>query len=338
MTKTTKAVTLLTLLTSLTACDYVQQKELRDDRTDDLYRAAMKDYEAGRVEAAEAGFEKTVRADPANASARFQLACLLQDRRHDYLGALCNYREYVLQVPDSEKTELAKERAALCEKALALEMVKKLNQADGVASAKALAVAQETAESLQKRLAETEKQLAEVTSRNETLRTENVRLRRMIATVGEDSETSRMKVSDIKDVLDDLEEDRLRLSPDAKAIFDEEEQADASAVAAGARKAVSGLEDDGPALLDHRDGKAPEGRRLTDLVSGAGLGASSRPAVEPPHEERPEFYVVEENDTLYRIAMRFYGRRDAWRKIQQANKAIISNDGNIRAGQRIRLP
>ena len=61
-------------------------------------------------------------------------------------------------------------------------------------------------------------------------------------------------------------------------------------------------------------------------------------AVEPPHEERPEYYEVQEGDTLYRIALRFYGRRDAWKKIQEANKATISSDARIRIGQKIRLP
>ena len=53
---------------------------------------------------------------------------------------------------------------------------------------------------------------------------------------------------------------------------------------------------------------------------------------------RPPTYVVQEGDTLYKIALRFYGRVAAWRLIRDANKTLISNDGRVRAGQTITLP
>ena len=329
---------ILAILTTLTACDRVQKQELREERHARHYQEAMADYSAGRLDAAAAGFEKVLRADPANASARFQLACLLQDRRQDYLGALCNYREYLLQAPDGDKAKLAKDRAAICEKLMTREMAKRLNLADASASVKALTEAQEAAEKARQRMEQAERALAEIQAKNASLIKENARLRRMVASVGDEPEHERMKVSDVKDLLEDAEEDRLKLSPDAKALFDEEERADRS-VAEGARAAEAGLEDDGPTLLDHREGKAPEGPRLTDLASSASLAGTGRTTtVEPPHEERPEFYVVQEGDTLYRLALRFYGRRDAWVKVKDANKALISNDGRIKVGQKLRLP
>jgi nucleoid-associated protein YgaU len=59
---------------------------------------------------------------------------------------------------------------------------------------------------------------------------------------------------------------------------------------------------------------------------------------DPDESKRPETYVVQEGDTLYRIALRFYGRISAWAAIRDANKAVISTDGRVRAGQTIRLP
>lgn len=59
---------------------------------------------------------------------------------------------------------------------------------------------------------------------------------------------------------------------------------------------------------------------------------------EPPHEARPKEYVVEEGDTLFKLAMRFYGRRSAWTLIRDANKAVVSPDGRIRQGQKLVLP
>jgi len=51
------------VLATLTACDYVQQREYKDERADRHYQAAMADYSAGRLDAAAAGFEKAVKAD-----------------------------------------------------------------------------------------------------------------------------------------------------------------------------------------------------------------------------------------------------------------------------------
>ena len=53
---------------------------------------------------------------------------------------------------------------------------------------------------------------------------------------------------------------------------------------------------------------------------------------------RPPTYEVQEGDTLYKIAVRFYGSIRAWRMIRDANKTLISTDGRVQAGQTIRLP
>ena len=52
----------------------------------------------------------------------------------------------------------------------------------------------------------------------------------------------------------------------------------------------------------------------------------------------PDTYVVQEGDTLYKIATRFYGRTSAWKQIREANKDTISTDGRVRTGMKIRLP
>ena len=92
----------LMALTILTACDSDSRADLRAEQSDRLYKAAMEDYRSGRMDAAVKGFEKLLAKDPANASARFQFACLLQDVRHDFGGAYCAYRVYILQRPESD--------------------------------------------------------------------------------------------------------------------------------------------------------------------------------------------------------------------------------------------
>ena len=53
---------------------------------------------------------------------------------------------------------------------------------------------------------------------------------------------------------------------------------------------------------------------------------------------RPKTYVVEEGDTLYGIAKRFYGSIRPWKMIREANKALISSDNRLKAGDTIVLP
>jgi len=337
MTRTIEAAALLALLAALSGCDYIQQGDLKEDRADRHYQSAMSDYGAGRIDAAMSGFEKAIKANPGNASARFQLACLLQDRRQDYLGAICNYREYIRMEPSSEKVKMARDRAALCERQLAMEMAKKHNLSDVAAAAKAEEAAKKSLADYSRRLEESEKRASALASENESLKSENVRLRRMIATVGEDSAPRRMRVEDAKNLLDDDEGDRLRVSPEAKALFAIEDEEDAPDIATGARAASAGESADGPAILRRDDGEPQySGPSLVEMSRSRPL--RQKDASEPPHEDRPEFYVVQEGDTLYRIALRFYGRRDAWKKIQGANRAVISSDARIKVGQKIRLP
>ena len=123
--KTRNSILAVLALSCLAACDSRTVSELKTERTNKVYLEAMDNYTAGRLDAAAKGFEKVLRADPANASARFQLACLQQDVRRDYLGAYCNYREYLLFAPDSDKTKVAKDRLAICRKLFSEELLKK---------------------------------------------------------------------------------------------------------------------------------------------------------------------------------------------------------------------
>jgi preprotein translocase subunit SecG len=50
------------------------------------------------------------------------------------------------------------------------------------------------------------------------------------------------------------------------------------------------------------------------------------------------FIVVQEGDTLGRIAYRAYGNYDAYEKISQANPEIVFNPNQIYPGQRLRIP
>ena len=90
------------------------------ERSSTLYSTAMDDLQAGRIDAAIAGFEKVIRNEPKAYSAHFQLATLLQDSKQDYIGAIAHYREYMALRPASDKTTVAADRARLSSDSTAL--------------------------------------------------------------------------------------------------------------------------------------------------------------------------------------------------------------------------
>ena len=319
---TIKGVALAAALATLTACDYVQRRELKDERADRHYQAAMTDYAAGRLDAAIAGFEKAIKGDPGNASARFQYACLLQDKKHDWLGAICHYREFLLQSPGSDKAKMAKDRLAICEQMYANKLAK-AGAGDAAAPSPSLAAVEKKCAKLAGELETAEARLA-------ALSEENARLRRMlgaVGAVGADGGAAARSADDVRSLLDDDEGDRLKISPDAQALFrDEDDASDAARTVPDDVLALGREEDDGPRVA------LPQGR------STAGVRKEPPKAEEPPHEEKPATYVVQEGDTLYKLALRFYGKRSAWQRIRDANKATVTTDGRIQTGQTLVLP
>lgn len=293
------------------------------ERQDATYRAAMAEYSAGRLDQAIDGFEKVLRANPANASARFQLACLLQDRRHDYLGAVCHYREFMLQSPKSDKAQIAGERYAICERMLATELAKKMNLGDNAALAEENAKLRGETEALGRKLAGLEKSLAESERKQVRFERENERLRKLVAAIGEETESEEVPLSAA-----DVE----RVAAEAGEEEDGDPSADiADARAVEAAETAEGADDAAGSMLLPGHGRDKGGRPKAETEKKKGAGQSDLPA-------RPDFYVVEEGDTLYKIANRFYGRTSAWREIREANKATVTFDGRVNAGQKLRLP
>jgi len=321
MRSSAAAAALASVLMCLTACDRVEQAQFRRERGDRGYRSAMDDYRAGRLSQAVAGLKKVCADDPANASARFQLACLLQDSEKDYSGAYCAYREYLLQNPGGDKTKIAKDRLAECERAFAEELAGRfgLNSA-GEGRKDAERARAELAKSESAR-AEIAKALDSAKARVASLEMEVARLKGLVrAEAGNDEGV---------------------LSGDAgvaaaRALF----EADGDAAAPRADDAAAARQ-----LLAEGDAAAPmieqpagaKDKRDADRAAARESEAAAK--ADRQHQgARPDFYVVQEGDTLYKIAVRFYGKASAWRGIREANKATISTDGRVKAGQKIALP
>jgi len=326
-------------LTGLTACDFGEKGDYKSERETSLYQAAMADYKAGRIDQAAIGFRQVCRKDPSNASARFQLACLLQDKGRDYVEALCAYREFLLLQPKSDKAYLAKDRAAICER----EAAKVLAEKYGLTNVGAL---NRQLEALQQKLKETERRNAKLgddvavaMQRVSHLLAENARLKGALKGGVEDVATvTAAGLKDARALLEEDEGDRQEIPSSVKRMRNEFEDdssrdriANSADIAALRRDADADADLADKPLLPAHDPNTPrkELRPAAEPVPGP---------QEPPHERRPATYVVQEGDTLTRIALRYYGRKNAWKLIREANKATISIDGRVDKGLRIRLP
>ena len=313
-----KRLMALMALTVLTACDYSARKDIRSERDDRLYRAAMDDYRAGRMDAALSGFEKAVNNDPANASARFQLACLQQDLKKDYLSAYCGYREYLLQHPESDRSKLAKDRMAICEGEMARALATKHGLNSAEESEKKLANALAEIKTLRDRVAAAEKNLGSSQERVRALSAERERLIGAVKGIDEGGS----EVSDPQSILKEkasldreTEEETGRRQDvlTAKRLLEEDEGDEVSTGSSliPVRKPEDVVVKETPPAAEKMEGKGPA---------------------------RPKTYVVEEGDTLYGVAKRFYGSIRPWKAIRDANKALISSDNRLKAGDTIVLP
>jgi nucleoid-associated protein YgaU len=78
---------------------------------------------------------------------------------------------------------------------------------------------------------------------------------------------------------------------------------------------------------------------FSDVVSGSSSTAPSAPAPggsAAPAEART--YVVVSGDSLSKIAKKFYGNANAWKKIFDANTDRIKNPDVIQPGWTLKIP
>lgn len=301
----------------LTACDPSGKREAEKERESQAFQSASADYKAGRIGAATKGFAAAVRDDPANAEARFQLACLLHDSAKDPAGAFCAYREYLMQRPSGDKAALAAKRLELCERELAATLAAKHKLVIGSPDSEAMAKLRADMKAAKARIAKLEGELAEASRKMSAMSEEKSRLVATLKGAGADETTvaKRPSVKEIQELLDDDEGEAPPAVADEAASLRREESVEAAL---------------NTPLLSQRT--ADETAALKKAKAAAEKSEKSKT---PTH---PETYEIQEGDTLYKISMRFYGTIRAWRKIRDANKALISTDGRVQAGDTIRLP
>jgi LysM repeat protein len=315
------AVFLILSAALFVSCDRINNSnKALVERESPSYRAAMEDYRSGRLEKAIAGFEKVCRENPSNSSARFQLACLLMDFRKDFTGSYCAFREYILQMPEGEKTRLAKDRLLICEKELAKIFAKRFSSnAEGALSAveadelrRKLKDSQASEMTLSKALEDGKKRIAELEERVKHLKE--------LVSGGAEAE------------------ERSRDTGEIKALLDSDSSADTPPPPNDAAKVLASFDSDAQAAQPFEQIEGAKEAR-DKAKKQADEEAENRKAREAAAKAKiPDTYVVQEGDTLYKIAMKFYGKSSAWRRIRDANRALISNDGRVKAGQKLVMP
>lgn len=328
-------------LMSLVACDRLETAEFKKERLAHEYREAMSDYQTGNLDGAVSRFQKICEDDPMNSSARFQLACLLQDHVKDYLAAYCAFHEYVMQRPESDKTTLAKDRLVICEHELAKSLAETHGLKMSEEQRRTIERLKENIKSHEDREATLAKNVETLSIRNRQLAEEAVRLKELMRDQAEAAKGHLATASDLADARELLNEAESALVGDvseAKALLAEDDKlADASAPTDDVSLARELLDedpgDDKPLIVQE-----PGAKEKRDSLKKALAAEKAAKSAKAKENEIPDTYVVQEGDTLYKIAVRFYGTSSAWKKIREANKTIVSTDGRVRKGQTLILP
>lgn len=321
-----------------------------NERASRIYKNAVDDLQAGRMDAAIKGFERVVLQEPNSYSAHFQLATLLQDVRKDYISAIAHYRDYLALRPASDKATVAQDRVKVCETLLGAEVLRKVGgSATNKLSADNEKLANEC-ESLTAQVKKLEGELAKAKRDVARLEAECASKSRLLAKLSSADDVAASKNSSVKEALAELKEEkdeveRRRLRPtDAELLDDDDAPPPVSRVRASDElKKMKGelakLDAEPPPTVTPKgagagkDKDAPRPGSFDTLVAGR----KAKPQQAAPGA-RPETYTVQEGDTLFKISTRFYGSSHKWRAIQDANRAIIPADGRVRAGQVLKLP
>lgn len=77
---------------------------------------------------------------------------------------------------------------------------------------------------------------------------------------------------------------------------------------------------------------------FSNVQGGGSSTAPPAPAPREPPAPAVETYTVVAGDSLSKIARRFYGDANLWRRIFEANRDQIQNPDLIRPGQKLKIP
>jgi nucleoid-associated protein YgaU len=84
----------------------------------------------------------------------------------------------------------------------------------------------------------------------------------------------------------------------------------------------------------------PEKPDFSDVVSGSSSTAASPSGAAAAAGNAPtaRMYIVQSGDSLSKIAKKFYGNANTWKKIFDANRDVVKNPDVIQPGWKLQIP
>ena len=82
----------------------------------------------------------------------------------------------------------------------------------------------------------------------------------------------------------------------------------------------------------------PEKPDFSDVVSGSSSTAASPSGAPAANAPTARMYIVQSGDSLSKIAKKFYGNANTWKKIFDANRDVVKNPDVIQPGWKLQIP
>jgi nucleoid-associated protein YgaU len=82
----------------------------------------------------------------------------------------------------------------------------------------------------------------------------------------------------------------------------------------------------------------PEKPDFSDVVSGSSSTAASPSGSAAGNAPTARMYIVQSGDSLSKIAKKFYGNANTWKKIFDANRDVVKNPDVIQPGWKLQIP
>lgn len=265
-----------------------------------MFLRAKEKFELRDYEGAIALYEDVVRENPNMAKAHLELGLIHDDKLGDYISAIYHYRRYLKLRPDSDKARIVRQWITRAELAFA---------------------AQQPNSPLQN---------ADELAR---LQKDNINLK---AQIEESHRMQREMEAQLKAAL--AQPVAAAPQPGPPAVVAERpapmaQQQPQPAPQPAPRPVPPVVERPAPRVAG-----APPAERPTPVTPAIPVAV---PVVSPaPAQEPARMHVVQEGETLWRIASRYYPG-DAQRgveRIQEANRGTVADVNKLRAGQQLRIP
>lgn len=77
---------------------------------------------------------------------------------------------------------------------------------------------------------------------------------------------------------------------------------------------------------------------FSDVESGSSSTAAAPAGAAAANAATDRMYTVQGGDSLSKIAKKFYGDANSWKRIFEANKDIVKNPDLIQPGWKLRIP